>query len=451
MTTQIFEYFLDGVICFQKDGLISYINPAACNLLSISSVRVINKKKIQNLLLVDEKSFDENLGFLSDCITRLTHISLDNQDKIYIKMAIIPFVVTQTDFAIVTIKDLNHEVDLHSKYQREMQMKDKKIRETNLINSILKSIRITREPHAMIRTIGLRILEELQSEFSILLTEHDGLFLCDLITSKENRSHVAKIGFPSSVEIFGKSSTTSIYIQEKNNLPESLAKTWPTPYFCKVDMSDSRYVTHLLIPLRKHLSEDELQLLASIRDQTSLSIASSFYERLSSIDELTRVYNRRYFLQCCQPFFEVGDLLSKNCSIVLIDLDFFKVLNDTEGHLFGDLALKAVGDLLKKQVRITDIVARYGGEEFIILLPETSQKEAYPLAERIRNAISNCRIQKDDYCKFITASLGVAGKLETKSTKIEQLIDSADQALYQSKHNGRNKVTVFGDENIKAP
>jgi diguanylate cyclase (GGDEF)-like protein len=443
MLQQIFEYFLDGIICFQKDGTISYINPAACTLLNISSVRVTNKRKIQDLILIDEDPFDPSNGFLNDSITKLTHVSLQNQDKIYVKLAVIPFAVTGEDFSILTFKDLNHEVELHSKYQREMHMKDKKIHEANLINTILKNIRLTREPHSMIRIIALEIMNEVKAEFSILLTEHDDKFICDLITPKEKRLQFAKMGIPEFVVPFGKTESSHVLIHEKNILPQELLKIWPTQFFCKIDLSDSRYVTHLLVPLVKQLSSEDLQLISSIRDQTSLSISSSFFERLSSIDELTKVYNRRYFLQCCQPFFEVGENQKKNCSIILIDLDHFKKLNDTEGHLFGDLALKRVGEILKKAVRVTDIAARYGGEEFILLLPETNQNEAMLLAERIRQIISNTKIEKDGFSKFITASLGVAGKIETDASKAETLIDYADKALYKSKNNGRNQVTAY--------
>jgi diguanylate cyclase (GGDEF)-like protein len=126
-----------------------------------------------------------------------------------------------------------------------------------------------------------------------------------------------------------------------------------------------------------------------------------------------------------------------------MDLDHFKQINDNEGHLFGDEVLRAVGKLLQSTTRISDIVARYGGEEFILFLPETNSTEAKSLAERIRALLAKNDIAYGKSARHVTASLGIASRIHTSASKVELLIDYADQALYDSKESGRNKVTLY--------
>jgi diguanylate cyclase (GGDEF)-like protein len=150
----------------------------------------------------------------------------------------------------------------------------------------------------------------------------------------------------------------------------------------------------------------------------------------SRIDALTGVGNRRMFDQSLASFRALFNRYGKHFSLAIIDLDHFKKINDTHGHLHGDNALSTVGALLRDMARETDIVARYGGEEFVILMPETPLGGACLFCERVRLAIET-KLK-------VTASIGVASTENYGIT--DELVHAADQALYQAKEAGRNRV-----------
>lgn len=127
-------------------------------------------------------------------------------------------------------------------------------------------------------------------------------------------------------------------------------------------------------------------------------------------------------------------------SLIIIDIDFFKKFNDTFGHQAGDAVLRQVAQLLKQNVRATDIVCRYGGEEMSIILPNTSKEVSVSTAEKICKRVASKRFKLNNHMESnVTISLGVASFPEDGQTPSE-IIDAADKRLYQSKHNGRNQV-----------
>jgi len=164
---------------------------------------------------------------------------------------------------------------------------------------------------------------------------------------------------------------------------------------------------------------------------------------ISQYDPLTGVLNRRAFRERCDQEWKRTSRYDHSLSCVMIDLDFFKRINDTHGHPVGDSTLKTVAKLLQDQVRPIDILCRYGGEEFCILLPETDEAGAACHAERIRVAVSETPIQAGGLSLRVTASLGVAERLADASCP-EQLTELADQALAVAKQSGRNRVVRFG-------
>lgn len=163
-------------------------------------------------------------------------------------------------------------------------------------------------------------------------------------------------------------------------------------------------------------------------------------KKLATMDGLTGVYNRREFNSRLLHELERSQRYEHPCSLVMMDIDYFKKLNDTHGHQAGDEALRVVASVLKNSVRPVDQVARYGGEEFGVILPETTQDDAMAAAERLRLAIANHAISiAADHTINVTVSIGVATFPEN-ATSEEELISAADQALYNAKHSGRNRV-----------
>ena len=193
---------------------------------------------------------------------------------------------------------------------------------------------------------------------------------------------------------------------------------------------------------RKELTSGETDFLTIFAQQVEMAITiAGLFEEVKAqavTDGLTGLYNRRYFEEYLKK--EVTRALRQQqaFSIIGLDLDHLKQINDKYGHAFGDLAIKTVARVLKKNARSIDTAARMGGEEFNVILPGVDSNGAMIAAERIRKALEN---EPLDTIGHITASIGVATFLE-HSDNIEDIIELTDQAMYQSKRNGRNQVTL---------
>jgi diguanylate cyclase (GGDEF)-like protein len=172
------------------------------------------------------------------------------------------------------------------------------------------------------------------------------------------------------------------------------------------------------------------------------------YLELSITDPLTSLYNRRYFFERANAELARAARYNTPVSLFIYDVDHFKELNDTYGHLAGDLALKVIAAASEKVMRKIDILARYGGEEFVCMLPETNLAEAQIAAERVRHKIEASPFEYQGKRLTITASFGVGslaqlGPQEASPEDILQLIiRHADDALYKAKASGRNRVCI---------
>ena len=169
-------------------------------------------------------------------------------------------------------------------------------------------------------------------------------------------------------------------------------------------------------------------------------------EYLASRDGLTGLYNRRYLQEALNREFALAVRHHHEFSCLLIDLDYFKKINDTCGHAFGDLVLEEFAALLRIQSRKADICARYGGEEFVILLPNTSLESAASRAEKIRASVEAHIYQDGQHSRQVPCSIGIASlKAHTPDTG-DRLVGMADNALYQAKAHGRNQVWLYSKE-----
>ena len=157
---------------------------------------------------------------------------------------------------------------------------------------------------------------------------------------------------------------------------------------------------------------------------------------LATIDPLTGCFNRRYWFDLAFREMERALRSRTPLSIIMADLDYFKEVNDTRGHLVGDIVLQSVANVLQNMCRTEDIVARFGGEEFIMILSNCNLENALQKAESIRKAIENCNPEG----LTVTSSIGAA-QLEDDD-KFETLFDKADKAVYEAKETGRNKVVA---------
>lgn len=163
--------------------------------------------------------------------------------------------------------------------------------------------------------------------------------------------------------------------------------------------------------------------------------------RLSYTDDLTGIYNHRFFIEQLALEVERQRRYSTPLSLLMIDIDYFKYYNDTNGHLAGDQVLKAIAILIQRGVRQSDIVARYGGEEFSAILINAGREKALEIAERVRRNVAEARFPNENAQpnKDLTVSVGVATFYAPLST-LTDLIREADHALYRAKKNGRNRI-----------
>lgn len=168
-------------------------------------------------------------------------------------------------------------------------------------------------------------------------------------------------------------------------------------------------------------------------------------QQLATTDPLMGLYNRRHFFALAQHEFEQTRRYNRPLSIIMLDIDNFKRINDTYGHLVGDQVLQALARQCRATVRSVDVIGRYGGEEIVVLLPETDQEGARQIAERLRSQLALMPIPVNGESLHITVSLGVAAAVDIGSIDLDRLIDYADQSLYVAKHAGKNRVVVWND------
>lgn len=197
------------------------------------------------------------------------------------------------------------------------------------------------------------------------------------------------------------------------------------------------------------LTKERQSLEARVQERTrELEEARAEAERLSLTDALTGLNNRRAFFQLGKLIEEQSRRTGRSYSIIMLDIDHFKSVNDTYGHAVGDLSLQKVAQQIVEIARSADIVGRIGGEEFAICLPETTIEESNVLAERLRSALSTLVIPLAAAQLKLTCSFGVACCMSHPEETLENVLMRADKALYQAKEKGRDQVIVHGDAQV---
>ncbi|MHB9053763.1 MAG: diguanylate cyclase [Thermoleophilia bacterium] len=201
-------------------------------------------------------------------------------------------------------------------------------------------------------------------------------------------------------------------------------------------------------PKQDAFNEDIRQVLQIVEYPVSVVVDNARLhegtKRLAITDGLTRLYNHRHFYELLEQEFQRTRRFKTQLSMVMIDIDFFKQINDTYGHQVGDDILMEMSVVIRKQVRDVDILARYGGEEFAILLPQTGLQQARAVAERIRLAVETNEFKIPDGVIRMTISLGITSYPECRIDNQTELVQTADAAMYEAKKAGKNRVEVGG-------
>lgn len=264
---------------------------------------------------------------------------------------------------------------------------------------------------------GKQALERVESAnpdlilLDLMMPEMDGLEVCKILKSNPQYSHIPIIFLTASSE-------DSHLIKAF----EEGAVDYVTKPF-KISELFARVKTHLTLKW----TQDELKK------------AYIEMEKLATTDTLTSINNRRSILAFGEQEFERYKRYQFPCSVIILDIDYFKQVNDNYGHPIGDEVLIKVANLLQKSIRSVDQLGRFGGEEFLIILPQSSLEDAIAVANRLRRSIEQLSFDNLDYSFKVTISLGV-DCCQPTDENIEQVIKRADQALFVAKDNGRNQV-----------
>lgn len=202
-----------------------------------------------------------------------------------------------------------------------------------------------------------------------------------------------------------------------------------------------------------HINDQSMGMINMFRQGMGLAlnnaIAHESLQRLAALDGLTNIYNRRFGLKRLKEEFMRAQRNTVPLGVLMIDIDHFKKINDTYGHLTGDRAIVMVSKVILDTLREGDVLARYGGEEFLVILPGASEQNCWNAAERIRRLVEDTRLQMNDQELNFTVSLGYVSVPNSQVEDEMEMLHHADQALYSAKENGRNRVVAYSDLRIE--
>ena len=203
--------------------------------------------------------------------------------------------------------------------------------------------------------------------------------------------------------------------------------------------NDDEYA-HILQAAKEELSKLSVDMICNLLAQEN---EIEILKKQVTRDGMTHLYNHHHFREILQREIYRAERYKNPLSLLMADIDNFKTINDTFGHIIGDRVIKTVAGCLKQELRQSDYAARYGGEEFAVILPETKVNGGLKVAERIREAIDSLRINYEDNYIHVTMSFGISSFDAGEKISSDELIKRADTALYQAKHQGRNQCCVF--------
>ncbi|MCK5533773.1 diguanylate cyclase [bacterium] len=352
------------------------------------------------------------------------------------------------------------EISSEEILSRVNNLLDKKLFESTVINEISKIASSIYDYEETAKSILILLSRIVYYEVGALLIEEVGEKKLSMLLNAEVNADVVKKISKKMIDEINKEKP-----QEKRKLGSFKTKIFNEEYqkesatkklkaFFSVTLKARGGIIGILAlasSKESSFSKENLDTLTLMADQISMVINNvCLYQKinyLSITDGLTELYNYRYFQDMLKREFERARRYEFYLSLIMIDIDHFKKVNDSYGHQQGDIILRELGIRFKKEVRERlDTPVRYGGEEFAFILPNTGKKGAFVVADRIRERIAEYKFPGRDKPLRITLSLGVASYPAKGIEKFADLVKKADEALYRSKQEGRNKVSVYEEK-----
>jgi len=367
---------------------------------------------VQNNLMKVAKGGDPG-----DCTPEKCHIRIDSTDEI-------------GESALV----FNNLVDaLSVSISTERTMQDY----TRMLTSRLELKSLTK------RALSV-IMESTNSDAGALLIEREGELVpieTSGIKSSEKLTNHSIV-----MEVLGTEKQRIIDIPEDIIIDGLLVDFRPKAIFIEPLIYNNIPIGVIVLTSIAKYSEDNISRIGMFSQSLSLALHNAIIheqmQKLAAIDPLTGLLNRRYGMIRLKEEYSKAVRSEGSLGVMMFDIDHFKKVNDTYGHLAGDRVLVNISRLIKPLLREGDVVMRYGGEEFCAILPGASAEDTFKMAERIRFAIQESEVAYAEYNIKVTLSLGIVSYPETDITHEQELLAAADEALYISKESGRNKSTV---------
>jgi diguanylate cyclase (GGDEF)-like protein len=446
MQPDIFDHFQDAVCILNEDLYPVYFNLSFAALIQETSTRLIYKKKIYNLITLEDFEW-ENIYQSSllpmESQPREIQFKIKNRAGI-LKLAWKSTRLEEGKFQIVlNLRDVTSESELSKKFNEQILQKNETIKsldehifQISLIKNVHEKASCDDDPLVMLRTLFNNFVQILKLEYVMYIRKNDltlepQLKVCASPTRVDDRL------IQNHIEAFSSELMSSGLSNSKYNEIH-----WISLNF-KDDSDQMRYFVFGKI---ERFSSKEEKTIESLCDALSKSLDNRELFKKAITDDMTDLYNHRYFKLRLEKEMHEHESSRKKMGLFMLDIDFFKRVNDTYGHLAGDIVLNAFANCLKNFCRTTDISARYGGEEFALILQDIDETNAFSIGDRLRQTIEKLNISLPGVEKKlnITVSIGVS-LYPTHAQSPMDLIAAADKCLYQAKKMGRNKCIVMNE------
>jgi len=344
--------------------------------------------------------------------------------------------------------------DRASRLQIVNEKLDQKVAELSALNAVSKGINMVSELNSILKLI-------LEKTVELLKAERGSLMLCD------EESNTMRVEVVHGIDNPDEESRIVLKVGEgvaglamRQGVPIAVSEGYKSEQFKLLLPRDKNIRSLMCVPLilnqRKigvinitnkldaaHFTENDKALAMTLANQAAITIENARLYNLAIYDGLTNLHVHRYFQVWLEKEYERTRRYEGILSLVMLDIDDFKAVNDTYGHPFGDIILQEVSAIIRQSVRTVDLAARYGGEEFAVILPETDEEGSLMFAERLRRKVDEHPFYYQEKRLPITVSVGLTTYPQYGAKNKDELVGQADLALYDSKHKGKNRVTVY--------